>query len=87
MANAWREHVKKTMVKMKAEAKKGETVMLKDDLKEAGKTYKKSGDAGVKHHKTAKRKTAKRKSSKKKTAKRKSAKRKSAKRKSHKKKH
>ena len=53
MANAWREHVKKTMVKMKAEAK-GETVMLKDVLKEAGKTYKKSGDAGVKHHKTAK---------------------------------
>ena len=81
MANAWREHVKKTMVKMKAEAK-GETVMLKDVLKEAGKTYKKSGDAGVKHHKTAKRKSSKRKSSKKKTAKRKSAKRKS-----HKKKH
>ena len=48
MANAWREHVKKTMVKMKAEAK-GKTVMLKDVLKEAGKTYKKSGDAGVKH--------------------------------------
>jgi len=81
MANAWREHVKKTMVKMKAEAK-GETVMLKDVLKEAGKTYKKSGDAGVKHHKTAKRKSSKKKSSKKKTAKRKSAKRKS-----HKKKH
>lgn len=81
MANAWREHVKKTMVKMKAEAK-GKTVMLKDVLKEAGKTYKKSGDAGVKHHKTAKRKSSKRKSSKKKTAKRKSAKRKS-----HKKKH
>ena len=76
MANAWREHVKKTMVKMKAEAK-GETVMLKDVLKEAGKTYKKSGDAGVKHHKTAKRKSSKKKSSKKKTAKRKSAKRKS----------
>jgi|APSaa5957512535_1039671.scaffolds.fasta_scaffold92673_2 topoisomerase IA-like protein len=86
MANAWREHVKKTMVKMKAEAK-GETVMLKDVLKEAGKTYKKSGDAGVKHHKTAKRKTAKRKSSKKKSSKKKTAKRKSAKRKSHKKKH
>ena len=81
MANAWREHVKKTMVKMKAEAK-GETVMLKDVLKEAGKTYKKSGDAGVKHHKTAKRKSSKKKSSKKKTARRKSAKRKS-----HKKKH
>ena len=81
MANAWREHVKKTMVKMKAEAK-GKTVMLKDVLKEAGKTYKKSGDAGVKHHMTAKRKSAKRKSSKKK-----SSKRKSAKRKSHKKKH
>ncbi len=86
MANAWREHVKKTMVKMKAEAK-GKTVMLKDVLKEAGKTYKKSGDAGVKHHKTAKRKTAKRKSSKKKSSKKKTAKRKSAKRKSHKKKH
>ena len=81
MANAWREHVKKTMVKMKAEAK-GETVMLKEVLKEAGKTYKKSGDAGVKHHKTAKRKSSKKKSSKKKTARRKSAKRKS-----HKKKH
>ena len=39
MANAWREHVKKTMVKMKAEAK-GKTVMLKDVLKAAGKTYK-----------------------------------------------
>ena len=81
MANAWREHVKKTMVKMKADAK-GKTVMLKDVLKAAGKTYKKSGDATVKHHKAAKGKTAKGKSSK-----RKSAKRKSSKRKSHKKKH
>ena len=80
MANAWREHVKKTMVKMKAEAK-GKTVMLKDVLKAAGKTYKKSGDAGVKHHKTAKRKSSKKKSSKKKTAKRKSSKRKSSKKK------
>ena len=53
MANAWREHVKKTMVKMKAEAK-GKTVMLKDVLKAAGKTYKKSGDAAVKHSKTTK---------------------------------
>ena len=86
MANAWREHVKKTMVKMKAEAK-GETVMLKDVLKAAGKTYKKSGDAAVKHHKAAKGKTAKGKTAKRKSAKRKSAKRKSAKRKSHKKKH
>ena len=66
MANAWREHVKKTMVKMKAEAK-GKTVMLKDVLKAAGKTYKKSGDAAVKHSKTTKKKTAKRKSSKKKS--------------------
>ena len=80
MVNAWREHVKKTMVKMKAEAK-GETVMLKDVLKEAGKTYKKSGDAAVKHSKTTKKKTAKRKSIKKKTAKRKSSKRKSSKKK------
>ena len=80
MANAWREHVKKTMVKMKAEAK-GKTVMLKDVLKAAGKTYKKSGDAAVKHSKTTKKKTAKRKSSKKKTAKRKSSKRKSSKKK------
>tara|TARA_B100001564_G_scaffold315301_1_gene289950 strand:+ start:33 stop:278 length:246 start_codon:yes stop_codon:yes gene_type:complete len=80
MGNEWREHVKKTMAKMKADAK-GKTVMLKDVLKVAGKTYKKSGAATVKHHKTAKRKSAKRKSSK-----RKSAKRKSAKRKSHKKK-
>jgi len=86
MANAWREHVKKTMVKMKAEAK-GKTVMLKDVLKAAGKTYKKSGDVAVKHSKTTKKKTAKRKSSKKKSSKKKTAKRKSAKRKSHKKKH
>jgi len=85
MANAWREHVKKTMVKMKAEAK-GKTVMLKDVLKAAGKTYKKSGDA-VKHSKTTKKKTAKRKSSKKKSSKKKTAKRKSSKRKSSKKKH
>ena len=87
MANAWREHVKKTMVKMKAEAKKGETVMLKDVLKAAGKTYKKSGDVAVKHSKTTKKKTAKRKSSKKKSSKKKTAKRKSSKRKSSKKKH
>ena len=86
MANAWREHVKKTMVKMKADAK-GKTVMLKDVLKAAGKTYKKSGDATVKHHKAAKGKTAKGKTAKGKSSKRKSAKRKSSKRKSHKKKH
>ena len=42
MANAWREHVKKTMTAMKAAAKDGK-VMLKDVLKAAGKTYKKSG--------------------------------------------
>jgi hypothetical protein len=80
MVNAWREHVKKTMVKMKAESK-GKTVMLKDVLKAAGKTYKKSDDSAVKHSKTTKRKTAKRKSTKKKSAKRKTAKRKSNKKK------
>jgi len=56
MANAWREHVKKTMTEMKA---KGGKVMLKDVLKAAAKTYKKSvhsASAG----KTHKRKTAKR---------------------------
>jgi hypothetical protein len=86
MANAWREHVKKTMAKMKADAK-GKTVMLKDVLKAAGKTYKKSGDAGVKHHKTAKRKSSKKKTAKRKSSKRKSSKRKSSKRKSSKRKH
>lgn len=40
MANAWSEHVKKTMSEMKASAKDGK-VMLKDVLKAAGKTYKK----------------------------------------------
>jgi hypothetical protein len=86
MANAWREHVKKTMAKMKADAK-GKTIMLKDVLKAAGKTYKKSGDAAVKHSKTAKRKSSKKKTAKRKSSKRKSSKRKSSKRKSSKRKH
>ncbi len=42
MANAWREHVKKTMGMMKKTAKSGK-VMLKDVLKSAAKTYKKTG--------------------------------------------
>jgi hypothetical protein len=56
MANAWREHVKKTMGEMKA---KGGKVMLKDVLKAAAKTYKKSGHSAS-AGKTRKRKTAKR---------------------------
>ena len=56
MANAWREHVKKTMTEMKA---KGGKVMLKDVLKAAAKTYKKSGHSAS-AGKTRKRKTAKR---------------------------
>ena len=56
MANAWREHVKKTMTEMKA---KGGKVMLKDVLKAAAKTYKKSGKSAS-AGKTRKRKTAKR---------------------------
>jgi hypothetical protein len=55
MANAWREHVKKTMTEMKA---KGGKVMLKDVLKAAAKTYKKSGQSAS-AGKTRKRKTAK----------------------------
>ncbi len=42
MVNAWREHVKRTMDVMKLKAS-GTTVMLKDVLKAAGKTYKKAG--------------------------------------------
>ena len=57
MANAWREHVKKTMGEMKA---KGGKVMLKDVLKAAAKTYKKSGKSSASAGKTRKRKTAKR---------------------------
>jgi len=57
MANAWREHVKKTMAEMKA---KGGKVMLRDVLKAAGKTYKKSGKSASAAGKTQK----KRKSSK-----------------------
>ena len=40
MANAWQEHVKKTMSEMKLKAP-NTTVMLRDVLKVAGKTYKK----------------------------------------------
>ena len=58
MANAWREHVKKTMSEMKAKAKGGK-VMLKDVLKAAGKTYKKSGKSSASAGKTRKRKSAK----------------------------
>ena len=47
MANAWREHVKKTMAEMKAKSKDGK-VMLKDVLKAAGKSYKKSGSTSCK---------------------------------------
>jgi hypothetical protein len=55
MANAWREHVKKTMTEMKAKAKGGK-VMLKDVLKAAGKTYKRTGKPAAK--KTQKRKAS-----------------------------
>jgi hypothetical protein len=52
MANEWREHVKKTMNQMKASAPKGKTVMLKDVLKAAAKTYKKpTGHPAAKTHK------------------------------------
>ena len=52
MANEWREHVKKTMNQMKASAPKGQTVMLRDVLKAAKKTYKKStGHPAAKTHK------------------------------------
>ena len=53
MANAWREHVKKTMAEMKSKAR-GTVVMLKDVLKVAGKTYKKPAAAA--HGKTQKKK-------------------------------
>ncbi len=66
MANAWREHVKKTMSEMKAMAH-GKTVMLRDVLKQAGKTYKKSGKSAASTGKTMKKKkTAKRRKSSKK---------------------
>jgi len=67
MANAWREHVKKTMSEMKSKAKGGK-IMLKDVLKAAGKTYKKSGKSaasGGKSMKKKKRTVKRRKSSKK----------------------
>ena len=51
MANAWREHVKKTMAEMKSKAR-GTVVMLRDVLKVAGKTYKKPAAAA--HGKTHK---------------------------------
>jgi len=70
MANAWREHVKKTMSEMKAKAKGGK-VMLKDVLKAAGKTYKKPAHASGDRKKTHKKKTHKKKTHKKKSAKRK----------------
>ena len=54
--NPWREHVKKTMALMKSAAKDGK-VMLKDVLKQAGKTYKKSEASPAK--KTQKKRTAK----------------------------
>jgi hypothetical protein len=54
MANAWREHVKKTMAEMKSKAR-GTVVMLKDVLKLAGKTYKKPAAAAA-HGKTHKKK-------------------------------
>lgn len=41
MGNEWRDHVKKTMAEMKSQSTDG-TVMLKDVLKVAGKTYKKA---------------------------------------------
>jgi hypothetical protein len=62
MANAWREHVKKTMSEMKSKAKGGK-IMLKDVLKAAGKTYKKSGKAAASGGKTMKKKQKKQKKS------------------------
>jgi hypothetical protein len=56
MANAWREHVKKTMAEMKSKAR-GTVVMLRDVLKVAGKTYKKPASAA--HGKTHKKKATK----------------------------
>ena len=61
MANAWREHVKKTMAEMKA---KGGKVMLKDVLKQAGKTYKRSDNSSAVKKTHKKRSTKKRKSTK-----------------------
>ena len=57
MANEWRIHVKKTMEEMKKAAPKGVTIMLKDVLKKAKTTYKKSSTSMKKmvpHKKTAK---------------------------------
>jgi hypothetical protein len=65
MANAWREHVKKTMAEMKSKAR-GTVVMLKDVLKVAGKTYKKPSHSGAAAHgKTHKKKRSTKKSTKK----------------------
>lgn len=55
MANAWREHVKKTMAEMKSKAR-GTVVMLRDVLKVAGKTYKKPAASAAAHGKTHKKK-------------------------------
>lgn len=83
MANAWSEHVKKTMAEMKSAAN-GKTVMLRDVLKAAGKTYKKSSgpsdSSGSSNKKTSKRQSSKRKSGKRKSSKRKSSKRKRSRR-------
>jgi Arc/MetJ family transcription regulator len=66
MANAWREHVKKTMAEMKSKAKGGK-IMLRDVLKQAGKTYKKAGKAAASGGKSMKKKrTVKRRKSSKK---------------------
>ena len=64
MANAWREHVKKTMDMMKKSSKNGK-VMLKDVLKSAAKTYKTVGKSDATKTKKNKRKTRHNKSKKK----------------------
>ena len=58
MANAWREHVKKTMAEMKSKAR-GTVVMLRDVLKVAGNTYKKPAASAAAHGKTHKKKATK----------------------------
>ncbi len=55
MANARREHVKKTMAEMKSKAR-GTVGMLRDVLKVAGKTYKKPAASAAAHGKTHKKK-------------------------------
>jgi len=75
MANAWREHVKKTMAEMRSAASDGK-VMLKDVLKQAGKTYKKPANSSDSKKTQKKKSTKRRKSAKKRKSvkKRKSAK-------------